>query len=256
VVTVVSYKAVVLPDKPSILSRWENIISGVDMAAKFLDEKIISQVETFFQEMKNPVKILFFGSSQQDCDYCADTLALLEEIGDLNENIHIETYDIALNKDIADQYQVQYLPTTVLAAVKEGNTIDYGVRFLGIPAGHEFTSLIISIVNVSKQESGLSNAVKEKLAKLTQPVELKVFVTPTCPYCPNAVILAHQMAIESKLVTAEMVEAMEFEDLSEQFHVSGVPHTIINLGAGELVGAVPEAQLMNEIEKVTMFNLS
>ena len=127
---------------------------------------------------------------------------------------------------------------------------------LGIPAGHEFTSLIVSLVNVSKQESGLSDQVKAKLAELDQPVNLKVFVTPTCPYCPNAVILAHQMAIESTMVTSEMVEAMEFAELSEQFNVSGVPHTVINMGAGELIGAAPELLLMAEIEKALLMQVS
>jgi len=70
------------------------------------------------------------------------------------------------------------------------------------------------------------------------------------------VILAHQMAIESKMITGEMVEAMEFPELSEQFNVSGVPHTIINLGAGELIGAAPELLLMEEIEKALTITVS
>jgi len=219
------------------------------MSSKFLEEKIVNQVKDFFQDLENPVKILFFGSSQENCNYCSDTLSLMEEIAELSELISIETYDIDKDNERASQFNIQFAPTTVITTIGNGVEIDYGVRFLGIPAGHEFTSMIVSLVNVSKQESGLSNVVKEKLASLTQPVELKVFVTPTCPYCPNAVILAHQMAIESKMITSEMVEAMEFPELSEQFNVSGVPHTIINMGAGELVGAAPESLLMEEIEK-------
>ncbi|PKN87337.1 MAG: glutaredoxin [Chloroflexi bacterium HGW-Chloroflexi-8] len=219
------------------------------MSTKFLEDKIVDQVKDFFQDLVNPVKILFFGSSQENCDYCSDTLLLMEEIAELSEKISIETYDIDKDAEKASQFNIEFAPTTVITTIFNGTEIDYGVRFLGIPAGHEFTSMIVSLVNVSKQESGLSNVVKEKLASLTQPVELKVFVTPTCPYCPNAVILAHQMAIESKMITGEMVEAMEFPDLSEQFKVSGVPHTIINMGMGEIVGAAPESLLMEEIEK-------
>ena len=62
-------------------------------------------------------------------------------------------------------------------------------------------------------------------------------------------VLAHQMAMESPLVEAEMIEAMEFPDLADQFGVSGVPHTTINAGAGTLVGAAPEVYLVNEIKK-------
>lgn len=180
----------------------------------------------------------------------------MEEIAELSDKISIETYDIDKDNEKAAIFKIKFTPTTVITTIENGLEIDYGVRFLGIPAGHEFTSMIVSLVNVSKQESGLSSIVKEKLANITQPVELKVFVTPTCPYCPNAVILAHQMAIESKMITGEMVEAMEFPELSEQFNVSGVPHTIINLGAGELIGAAPELLLMEEIEKALTITVS
>jgi thioredoxin-related protein len=61
--------------------------------------------------------------------------------------------------------------------------------------------------------------------------------------------LAHQMAFESRMVKAEAVEAMEFQDLAMEFGVSGVPHTIINAGAGEIIGAAPENRLVMEISQ-------
>ena len=60
-------------------------------------------------------------------------------------------------------------------------------------------------------------------------------------------MLAHQMAMESPLVQAEMVEANEFPDISNQYHIMGVPDTVINHGKGKLVGAAPEGQLLAEI---------
>jgi predicted DsbA family dithiol-disulfide isomerase len=63
-------------------------------------------------------------------------------------------------------------------------------------------------------------------------------------------VLAHQMAMESPLVKAEMVEAMEFFDLSNQYGVSGVPHTVINDGAGNVMGPQPEEQLVAAIQRV------
>ncbi len=62
-------------------------------------------------------------------------------------------------------------------------------------------------------------------------------------------MLAHQMAMESKMVQAEMVEATEFPDLSNQYHIMGVPDTVINHGKGKMVGAAPEGQLLVEIMK-------
>mgnify|MGYP001319108828 CR=1 FL=1 len=62
-------------------------------------------------------------------------------------------------------------------------------------------------------------------------------------------MLAHQFAMESPFVEAEMVEAMEFPELANRFEVSGVPQTTINHGAGHVVGAAPEAQLLDEIRR-------
>ena len=224
------------------------------MASNLLDDKIKEQVKEFFGELVKPVKIVFFGSSQQNCEYCSETIGLLNEIAELSELISIEEYDFEKNQDVANHYKIDKVPMTVIAGMDEEEIIDYGIRLSGIPAGHEFTTLINDLVMVSKQDSGLSPAIREKLSKLENSVNLQVFVTPTCPYCPQAVILAHQMAMESKFVTGEMVEAMEFADLSNQFNVSGVPHTIINSGSGEVVGAVPESRLMVEIEKALSLN--
>ena len=65
-------------------------------------------------------------------------------------------------------------------------------------------------------------------------------------------MLAYQMAMESPYIQAEMIEATEFPDLSRQFYVSGVPQTTINLGAGTVIGAVPEDQLLAEIQQAIL----
>jgi len=137
----------------------------------------------------------------------------------------------------------------VLAGRDGDQILDFGVRYAGIPSGHEFSSLIHDLVLVSGRDSGLSEETRQFLSSLDQPVLLQVFVTPTCPYCPRAVVLAHQMALESPMVEAEMVEAMEFPELSNRFGVSGVPQTTINSGAGTVVGAVPEDYLVAEIQQ-------
>jgi hypothetical protein len=62
-------------------------------------------------------------------------------------------------------------------------------------------------------------------------------------------VLAHQMALESENVQAEMVEATEFPELANRYGVSGVPHTSINFGAGELIGAAPEAMMIEQIKE-------
>lgn len=75
---------------------------------------------------------------------------------------------------------------------------------------------------------------------------MQVFVTPTCPYCPKAVRLAHKAAIENDNITADMVEATEFPHLSMRYDVRGVPRTVV----GEnfpIEGAVPEMEFVEKL---------
>jgi glutaredoxin-like protein len=211
-----------------------------------LNDEIKTQVSEVFSQMQESVQVIFFGKDE-DCDYCDDTQLLLEEVSGLSDKIDLNIYNLEKDKDIAQQYKMDRAPGFVIAGKDGDQLLDYGIRYAGIPSGHEFSSLINSVLLVSGRDSKLGEDVRELLKKLDQPVNMFVFVTPTCPYCPQAVILAHQMALESPMIEAEMIEATEFPDLSSRFNVSGVPQTTINDGAGTVVGAVPEGNLLAEI---------
>jgi glutaredoxin-like protein len=217
------------------------------MTEALLNDEIIVQVKDAFGQLQNPVEVLFFGKDG-DCEYCDDTLQLVEEVTDISDLLSLSVHDIEKDAAIAQQYKVDKAPGLVILGRDGDQLLDYGVRLAGIPSGHEFSSLIQDLILVSGRDSGLSAETRKALDDLDKPVLLQVFVTPTCPYCPRAVVLAHQMAIESPMVEAEMVEAMEFPDLANRFGVSGVPQTTINEGAGTVVGAVPEDHLLKEIQ--------
>lgn len=214
---------------------------------KLLSEQVMSQIRQSFEEMKEPVQILFFGS-EEHCEYCADTRQLLEEVAAIDEKISLNIYDFKDHADMAVKFNVDRVPAIVIAA-KDGDQItNLGIQYSGIPSGHEFGTLINDIVLVSGRDSGLSVEVREFLKHLTKPLHLQVFVTPTCPHCPRAVLLAHQMAMENPtMIRAEGVEATEFPELANQFNVRGVPQTVINAGMGTVVGAMPEKNLLAEI---------
>jgi glutaredoxin-like protein len=218
------------------------------MQTKLLNDQIIDQVQEVFEQLQQPVEVLFF-SKKTGCDYCEDTLQLLQEVIGLSDKLNLNVYDLDEDAAIAGQYKVDKAPGLVIAGRDGDQILDYGIRIAGIPSGHEFSSLIHDLILVSGRDSGLTQDVRRYLQELDQPVHLQVFVTPTCPYCPRAVVLAHQMALESPMVEAEMVEAMEFPELSTRFGVSGVPQTTINQGAGTVVGAVPEDHLLQEIRR-------
>lgn len=218
------------------------------MTTKLLNKQIVDQIQEVFTNLNEPVEILFF-SRKSDCDYCADTQQLVEEVVSVSDKLSLSLYDLDDDAGIASQYNVDKAPGLVIAGRDGEQVLDYGIRYAGIPSGHEFSSLIHDLILVSSRDSGLDPETRQFLAELKEPVLLQVFVTPTCPYCPQAVVLAHQMALESPMVEAEMVEAMEFADLSNRHNVSGVPQTTINDGAAHVIGAVPEVQLVSEIRQ-------
>ncbi len=203
----------------------------------FIKENDRELLRQEFQQLVQPVKLVLF-TEELNCQYCRETKELLEEIASLSDKITLETHNRHVDTEQAAQFKIDKAP-----AIAVTNGKDYGIRYFGIPSGYEFGSLIDDIIDVSKGESGLSVATKEALAKVTQPIHCQVFVTPTCPYCPRAVRLAHKMAIESEFVRADMIEATEFPELSQKYEVMAVPRTIIN-DASYFEGALPEAQFL------------
>lgn len=211
-----------------------------------LSEKDRSYLQNEFQALNHPVKLLVF-SQDRECQYCRETRELAEELSTLSPKITTETLLFAPESATAKQYNVDKIPAIVLLA--DGpQPVDYGIRFYGIPSGYEFSTLVEDMMMVSAGDSGLAPDLKAQLSQLTQPVHMQVFITPTCPYCPQAVHLAHQMAMESPHVRADMVEAIEFPHLSNKYQVMGVPRTVINENY-HLEGAAPGAMVMAKIQE-------
>lgn len=191
----------------------------------------------FSQKLVNDVKLVVF-TQEVPCVFCKETVEVCQDIANVTPRIKVEVYDYVKDQMKAKELRIDKIPAIAVIGTK-----DYGVRFYGIPSGYEFTSLIGSILDVSKGDSGLSPKNKELLKTLDRPVHIQVFVTPTCPFCPTAVRLAHRMAIESDFVWADMVESNEFVPLAQKYGVMGVPKTIIN-DHQEIGGVVPEDLLV------------
>lgn len=124
-------------------------------------------------EMTGEVKIVHF-TQELNLEYGREARLLMEDLAELSDKLSLEVYDFLLDKEKVAEYGVDKVPATI-----PRNGKDFGLRFYGIPAGYEFSSLLDAILIVSKGESGLAPESKEKLAALSQPIHLEVFVTPT-----------------------------------------------------------------------------
>jgi glutaredoxin-like protein len=209
-----------------------------------LTDDVRSKVREEFEGLSGKVKLVVF-TQEFECAYCRENTSLAQEVASLSDDLDIEVYNFVLDKEVVERYRVDKIPAIVVEGEK-----DYGVRFYGVPAGYEFTSLLEAIKAVSARESGLDPKTKEALAGLKDPLHLQVLVTPTCPYCPMAVQLAHRMAMENDMVRADMVEATEFPHLVHKYNVFGVPKTVVN-EVVDFEGAAPEPLFLQQVMKAT-----
>jgi glutaredoxin-like protein len=198
-------------------------------------------VQSHLAQMTHRVTLLFFTQSIGAPETVHVAKQVLGELADLNPLITIQEMNIVLDREQAAKYGVELVPSIVL--LKDG--ADTRMRFVGAPAGYEFTSLIEAVALAGSDGSGLQESSKALLAARETPLDIKVFVTPTCVYCPRAVTLAHRMAAESPLVTSTCVEATEFPELSRQYQVTGVPKTVA--GEIEILGAMPENEYVSTV---------
>ncbi len=209
----------------------------------FIGEKDKKVLRERLASLEKPVKLILF-TQEMECQFCRETHELVEETADLSDKINLEVYHFINDKAKADELGIDKIPG-IAVLTEDGK--DYGMRFFGIPAGYEFMSLLESIEMAAKGDSGLAPNTREKLKLIKEPLNLQVFVTPTCPYCPRAVILAFRMAVESEFITSAMIEATEFPHLSNKYGVSGVPHTVIGDTPQPMVGAYPEQPALEMI---------
>jgi glutaredoxin-like protein len=204
----------------------------------FLRDHDLAELRSDFRKLVDDVVLVNF-TQDIECQYCQHTRMLLSEIAQLTPKIRIETYNFLADADARKRFGIEMIPATVVMGKK-----DVGIRFYGIPSGYEFSSLIDTIKMVSTGDTGLSPATRKALSSVKHNLVLRVFVTPTCPYCPSAVTLANRMALESPFIRAEMIESIEFPQLAQKYRVMGVPKTVINEELS-LEGAVPEATLLD-----------
>jgi len=140
-----------------------------------LSEEIKKEVQTELQGLKNEVKLIVF-TQEIECEYCNENRMLAEEIASLSDKIKVEVYNFTLDKNKVEEYKIDKIPAITVC---DGTGKDYGIRFYGIPAGYEFTSMMEAMRMVSSGESGLMEESKKELQKLNKPVHIQVFVTLT-----------------------------------------------------------------------------
>jgi alkyl hydroperoxide reductase subunit AhpF len=126
-----------------------------------------------FESLTSPVKITVF-SQELGSETCRETEMLVKEVVECSDKLSMELLNLVLDREKAEACGVDRVPALVVEGAE-----DYGIRFYGLPGGYEFSNLIDAIIVASSGRPGLSLETREALAKVTEPIHIRVFTTPT-----------------------------------------------------------------------------
>ena len=133
-------------------------------------------------------------------------------------------------------------------AILDGAGNYTGVKFSGVPMGHEFNSLIYAIFNAAGPGQPIDQALKQRIDAINKPIKLQIAISLSCHFCPEVVIAAQRIALENPNVEAEMIDVGLFADVRQQYNIMSVPALIINED-NILFGAKTIEEIVSAIEK-------
>jgi alkyl hydroperoxide reductase subunit AhpF len=140
-----------------------------------LNDRDRAVVTDELKKLAGPVKLLVFGQQLgPEAEYSLENERLMREVAECSDQVTVEVYNLHIDREKAAQYGIDRVPAVVVEGAR-----DYGIRFLGVPAGYEFTNLIDGMQTASSGEPRLSPQTLERLRGLTEPIQIQVFATPT-----------------------------------------------------------------------------
>jgi len=197
-------------------------------------------VENVFRLVESEVNISFFTQKPEN-QSGRETNEILEEILSISDKIKLTVYDFEQDKAKVEEYQIDKIPAIVIEGEK-----DFGIRIFGVPSGYLVSSLIEDVVQISKNESELTEETKQKLNEVDIPLSLEVYVKPTSPYSPSLVNIAHRMALENENISAHLINVSDYPHLAMRFNIEDVPHTVVN-GKESVEGALDEKDFTDKV---------
>ncbi|WP_051654237.1 thioredoxin family protein [Persephonella sp. KM09-Lau-8] len=195
-----------------------------------LSDEVKNNLKKEFEKLIEPVQLILRKNDKPVSDEIEE---LLREISDLSEKIHLT---------ISDRLNCHGYPCISI----QQKDIDFGIRFMGKPDGGEFPSFIKTILMVSRNEYDLTERTVEFLEEIDQPVDIKIFITKSCGWCPPTMLKMFSFAMVNKNITTTAIDCYEFSDMAIKYNVAAVPKVVINDKA-EFVGLKEENEILGHI---------
>jgi thioredoxin reductase (NADPH) len=192
--------------------------------------------------LKNEVPIFLFTQGGQNEVFNDAARQALRFFRQLTDKIVLREYDLSHEK--AQQMGIDHSPTLVFDPER------YNVRWLGAPLGEEGRIFLEVLLRIGTGNSDLNDAAMSVLNKIDQPRHLKVFVSASCPYCPQQALNALKAAVaRPDTISLEIIDIQANADLADQYGAHSVPQTFAN-DVLTALGAQTEELFMSSIDKM------
>lgn len=196
-----------------------------------LDSAIVEQVRTLFGQLSS--RFVFRVRAYRH-PKAEEMIAFVKEVAACSDNISVETMEVS-------ETSLEF------SLVKEGE--ETGISFRGIPSGHEFTSLLLAVLNAEGKGKNLPDAgIERRIRALNVPVSLRTYVSLTCTNCPDVVQALNVLSLYHPQIRHEMVDGALFTEEVERLKIQAVPSVYAN---GELLhtGRGSLGELLQELEE-------
>lgn len=180
-----------------------------------LDAEIKAQLAQYLQLMENDIVLKV---SAGDDQVSRDMLALVDELAAMSPKIKVE------------KTQLQRTPSFSVNRIGE----DTGITFAGVPLGHEFTSLVLALLQVSGRPPKVDQNVIDRIKSIKGTYHFETYVSLTCHNCPEVVQALNLMSVLNTGISHTMIDGAAFKDEAERKGIMAVPTVFLN---GELFGS-------------------
>ncbi len=205
-------------------------------------EQAQAQLAGVFDKMPYEVPLLLFTSPIKNEVFSQAARQVIRALRELTPKITLLEYD--LSHKIAQKWKVKHTPTLLFDPER------YNVRWLGAPMGEEGRTFVEALIMMGYKKTNLSEESLKVLGKIQSPRNIKIFVSPTCPYCPQQAVNALKVAIEKpELVSLEIIDIQMNPEIADQYSAQSVPQAFAN---EKLIaqGAQTEELFMLSLEKI------
>ncbi len=215
---------------------------GRENSRKAIEEKAYRQLKELFEKMPHEVPLLLFTAKGEKEPFNQAARQILQAMGQIASQITFKEF--GLSHEVARSWKVTQSPTILF------DPEHFKIRWLGAPVGEETRTLVLALQMMGYRTTGLSADSLKILENIREPRHIKLFVSPTCPYCPQQAINAFKGAIEKPdLISLEIVDIQANPDLARRYGAQSVPQTFANDKLIAL-GAQPEELFMASLVKL------